>query len=285
MVLTRAALAWLLLLAVSEASVTVLYPSGADVSLDSTEAKFGPDLADGLVGQLVVVSPLDGCTALAKQNATMPSVALIQRGTCEFGTKVKNAQTAGFLAVIVFDDIPEELITMYSEEPSISIPSVFVSQDSGTVLLQAPNGTRVQLVVETTEFPPYLITFITITAAAIFIFTLFMFYRYRTLMRRAALERAVPQTRAVSLEAVKFEDVTNRDVTQCCVCLEDFQPDALVATLRCKHVFHKTCIENWLSRDTRATCPLCKQDPLAAPAAAAECNTVTERTPLLNETA
>eukprot|EP00928_Gymnodinium_smaydae_P090857 TRINITY_DN74571_c0_g1_i1.p1 TRINITY_DN74571_c0_g1~~TRINITY_DN74571_c0_g1_i1.p1 ORF type:complete len:251 (-),score=13.27 TRINITY_DN74571_c0_g1_i1:552-1238(-) len=36
-------------------------------------------------------------------------------------------------------------------------------------------------------------------------------------------------------------------VQRCCVCMNDFDVDDTVAQLICKHVFHRQCIEAWLS--------------------------------------
>lgn len=267
----------------ADATVTMITPGGIQTTFDSMGAKFGPDLPDdGQEGSVVVAYPLNGCTQMLSANGTKDAVAVIQRGGCNFADKVYNAQLAGYIAAIVFDTIEEELIAMYmnGETLDIKIPSVFVSLDSGALLLAAPNGTIVNIYTEAAEFPPYLITFITITAAAIFIFSVFMFYRYRALVRRATLERNAI-VRTVNLPSERYDAAPRGELTQCCICLEDFQPDGIISELPCKHSFHKTCVENWLNRSTRSTCPLCKQDPLAPPPVAKDCSS-TERTPLLS---
>jgi hypothetical protein len=48
----------------------------------------------------------------------------------------------------------------------------------------------------------------------------------------------------------------------CCICLDDFEAGARVKTLPCGHLFHDTCIDQWLHSNTR--CPNCNHDCSAA---------------------
>ena len=54
---------------------------------------------------------------------------------------MKNAQEAGFSAAIIFDIAVGPLVMMAGDDPTIHIPSVFVSIDVGRTLLKAPNNT------------------------------------------------------------------------------------------------------------------------------------------------
>jgi hypothetical protein len=63
------------------------------------------------------------------------AIALADRGTCDFTVKVKNAQNAGALAVIVANNRDGDSIqVMGGADASVTIPSVFVSQNSGATL-------------------------------------------------------------------------------------------------------------------------------------------------------
>ena len=57
-------------------------------------------------GSLHLASPLDACSPLRNRFEFNESArfALIVRGECAFEDKIKNAQSAGFRAAIVFDD-------------------------------------------------------------------------------------------------------------------------------------------------------------------------------------
>lgn len=109
-------------------------------------AEFGPELtAGGLTGTIVLVNDgtaptSDGCQAISTPLAN--AIALIDRGTCDFTVKVKNAQNAGAIAVIVANTLNREsIITMGGTDASITIPSVFVAQSTGTALKALSPGT------------------------------------------------------------------------------------------------------------------------------------------------
>lgn len=48
---------------------------------------------------------------------------------------------------------------------------------------------------------------------------------------------------------------------QCTVCLSKFREGEEIRKLRCKHSFHKNCLDTWLQQDW-ATCPLCRSKAL-----------------------
>jgi hypothetical protein len=64
------------------------------------------------------------------------SIALVDRGTCLFVTKVANAEAAGAVAVIVLNHIPGPAVPMGSAEldPGLTIPTVMVSQADGQTI-------------------------------------------------------------------------------------------------------------------------------------------------------
>lgn len=46
------------------------------------------------------------------------------------------------------------------------------------------------------------------------------------------------------------------DKKQCIICLTDFQEGEEIESLPCIHLFHKNCIDEWLTNTNK--CPLCK---------------------------
>lgn len=48
---------------------------------------------------------------------------------------------------------------------------------------------------------------------------------------------------------------------ECAVCLSLFEEGEFVRKLKCKHIFHKDCLDQWLQQDW-ATCPLCRSKVL-----------------------
>ena len=66
------------------------------------------------------------------------------------------------------------------------------------------------------------------------------------------------QENLIELQETKINDVNrlDSDKKKCVICLEDFKKGDKATTLPCIHLFHTTCIGNWL--ETKNYCPLCK---------------------------
>ena len=45
---------------------------------------------------------------------------------------------------------------------------------------------------------------------------------------------------------------------KCSICLDDFNDKDLVYLLECKHLFHKICIDEWLTK-YNYNCPICRK--------------------------
>ena len=107
-------------------------------AFDAKGAEFGTALTTaGVTGALTPTTPADGCTAISTGLAGR--IALINRGTCEFATKVLNAQNAGAIsAVIANNDAanPNDYFVMGSgaDARRVTIGSVMVSKNSGDAL-------------------------------------------------------------------------------------------------------------------------------------------------------
>jgi hypothetical protein len=115
------------------------------------EADFGPKLDNSPVtGQIAQValqadSPGSACTPFNATNAAAVrrNIALVSRGTCAFTIKVKNAQDAGAIGVIVADNAPGAVTGLGGADPTIMIPAVRVTQADGALIaasLAKPNG-------------------------------------------------------------------------------------------------------------------------------------------------
>merc|ERR1719277_1821520 len=67
-----------------------------------------------------------------------------------------------------------------------------------------------------------------------------------------------------------LEEGQEEGPTECCLCLEAYQPDHRVRVLPCGHFFHQGCVDAWFQakRFLPRTCPLCKRNP--APGAATQ---------------
>lgn len=79
----------------------------------------------------------EACAAPANPGALAGKIALIDRGTCSFTIKVKNAQDAGAIGVIVADNVPGEYpIIMGGTDNTITTPAFMVSFETGDAMKQ-----------------------------------------------------------------------------------------------------------------------------------------------------
>jgi len=119
-------------------TVTIDPPSSAAGTYEASGATFGPPPSpEGLSGDVVLVNDgvgvtTDACEPLVGFPAG--SIALLDRGSCTFAVKVKNAQNAGATAVIVANNVPGNPTTMSGADPTITIPSVMVTLDDGNTI-------------------------------------------------------------------------------------------------------------------------------------------------------
>jgi len=82
----------------------------------------------------------------APSNSITGKIAIIMRGNCNFTDKVKFAQTAGAIAVIVINNVAGAPIVMGGADNTITIPAMMVSQSDGALLIaQLNNGLNVTL--------------------------------------------------------------------------------------------------------------------------------------------
>lgn len=121
---------------------------------DFQTASFGPAVSVGQkLGALVTLtSNAIACTAgggisAADQPAVVGKVVIVDRGTCPFVEKVKNAQNAGAVGVLVANNAATGLPGMGGSDATVTIPSVGISQAAGTslkaaVLAARPYGSR-----------------------------------------------------------------------------------------------------------------------------------------------
>ena len=69
--------------------------------------------------------------------AVSGNIALVDRGLCTFVTKVKNAQDAGAVGVIVANHLGDDILAMGGTDNSIDISSVFVGLSDGAAIKAA----------------------------------------------------------------------------------------------------------------------------------------------------
>jgi hypothetical protein len=120
--------------------LTINSPATIAGSYAVQTAQFGPPVdLTGVTGDLAVVrdgsdAPSLGCEPLVNGAEVAGRIAVVDRGTCFFTEKVKNAQNAGALAVLVVNNQPQGLPPMGGSDLTIVIPSVGISQADGNLI-------------------------------------------------------------------------------------------------------------------------------------------------------
>jgi Zn-dependent metalloprotease len=114
----------------SPANIAMFCPAGG--------AEFGPPVSvSPTTGDVVLArdpanaaGPLttDACSPINNGAAVSGNVALVDRGTCDFVVKAKNAQEAGATAVVVGNNNPDYPFTMTGDDPTITIPAVMITR-------------------------------------------------------------------------------------------------------------------------------------------------------------
>lgn len=113
------------------------------------QAAFGAAFtATGLSGAMSLYNDgigtaTDGCEA--STTSLTGRVALIDRGTCDFTIKVRNAQTAGAVAVLIMNNVgTDEAFGPGGTDRKVRIPAAMVSLNTGAIL-RTQAGTTAQV--------------------------------------------------------------------------------------------------------------------------------------------
>ncbi len=131
--------------------LTINTPASIAGDYAAAGAAFGPPLtAAGLTGDVVLAD--DGsssgslaCGPLVNAAAVNGNIALVDRGTCGFAVKVKNAQNAGAIGVIVANNAVGPPAPMGGTDPTIAIPSIMVAQSTGNTIKADLPGVNVTM--------------------------------------------------------------------------------------------------------------------------------------------
>lgn len=94
----------------------------------------------------------DACEALRNGSVLSGRIALVRRGGCTFEVKVRNAQNAGAVAVVVYSNQGEPLL-MSGTRGAVSIPAVMISREDGErILARLVAGDSVELTLDKSLF-------------------------------------------------------------------------------------------------------------------------------------
>jgi extracellular elastinolytic metalloproteinase len=117
----------------------------------TSSSTFGPCISTtNVTGNVVIANPADGCDTLTNPAAMAGKIALIDRGTCAFTVKVKLAQDAGAIGVIIVNNIAGPPIGMSGTDATITIPAVMISDVNGAAIKNALGTSTVNVTLTTT---------------------------------------------------------------------------------------------------------------------------------------
>lgn len=132
----------------SAANVTINSPAGIAGNYPCfPTTNFGTPVVTPITQNIVLVidnaaPSSDGCDVIQNAAALAGKIALIRRGTCTFVEKVKAAQDAGAVGVIMMNNAPGVPVAMGGTDATITIPSTMISQSDGN-LIEAALGSGV----------------------------------------------------------------------------------------------------------------------------------------------
>jgi len=125
--------------------VTINSPGSLAGDIPAVAASFGPAFTSDITGNLVLVrdgstAPSEGCNELTNGAKLNGNIAVIERGSCNFTVKVKNAQDKGATAVLMINNANTNPFSMGGTDLTITIPSLMISKADGAEILAAPNS-------------------------------------------------------------------------------------------------------------------------------------------------
>lgn len=120
-------------------ALIVTAPAAIAGEKTANAAAFGASVPPaGISGEVIAASDtggasaLDGCEPLVTN--VSGKIALMQRGTCNFTVKVKNAQDAGAIAALIDNNVASGLPGMGGSDPTVTISSYGISQADGDAI-------------------------------------------------------------------------------------------------------------------------------------------------------
>ena len=121
------------------ANLTINPPSGIAGNYECIPTTaFGTPVATAITANIVLVNDgvaptSDACQAIANASELNGKIALIRRGTCDFDIKVKSAEVAGAIGVIMMND-NRPITGMGGDDTTIMIPSIMISEQDGNAI-------------------------------------------------------------------------------------------------------------------------------------------------------
>ncbi|XP_061473318.1 E3 ubiquitin-protein ligase RNF130 isoform X1 [Rhineura floridana] len=207
-------------------------------------------------------------------------VALLQRGNCTFKQKILQAASHNASAVVIYNNVSSEEPVTMTHQGTGDIVTVMITElkvkeilnyleKNMSVIIAIAVGTRYP----NKNFNRNSLVFVSISFIVLMIISSawLIFYFIQKIRYSSARDRNQRRLGDAAKKAVgklttrtvkKGDKETDPDFDHCAVCIESYKQNDVVRILPCKHVFHKTCVDPWLSE--HCTCPMCKLNILKA---------------------
>lgn len=236
-------------------------------------ATFGGDIPEsGIKVRAVRAVPYDGCSAMDGPPENVSEIGvptrfavIIARYNCSFEEKIRNAQKAGFVAVIVHNVGSNDLERMSANHAEdIIIPSVFIGESNGIYIIESFLYPLPYALIITDDIPfninnNLIIPFAIVVGLCFIIMVCFMIIRCIR-ERRRMMRHRLPNSVLKKIPIVKFAKGMQYDT--CAICLDDYVDNERLRVLPCHHAYHVKCIDPWLTKNRRV-CPICKRKVFA----------------------
>lgn len=201
-------------------------------------------------------------------------IALIMRGQCSFTRKIRVAAEKGAAGVIIYNypGTGNSIFPMFNFGAE-DIVAVMISNLNGMDLLHLiHNGIEVMATIDVGKhcYPwlaHYMGTLLVFGSVAVAYCTFYCAGRLRRTMNPAPRNgQLVDINKAIHHLELRLLKENDKEVgssgENCAVCLEIYKPKDIARVLHCRHLFHQTCVDPWLSK--HQTCPVCKWNILGA---------------------
>ncbi|XP_068134504.1 E3 ubiquitin-protein ligase RNF130 isoform X2 [Hyperolius riggenbachi] len=207
-------------------------------------------------------------------------IALLQRGNCTFKEKILRAASHNATAVVIYNNNSNEETVTMTHAGTGDIVAIMISESTGreilsyverniSVLMAIAVGSRTG----TKNFSRGSLVFVSISFIVLMIISSawLIFYFIQKIRYTSARDRNQRRLGDAAKKAIgklttrtvrKGDKETEPDFDHCAVCIESYKQNDIVRVLPCKHVFHKVCVDPWLSE--HCTCPMCKLNILKA---------------------
>ncbi|XP_071426687.1 E3 ubiquitin-protein ligase RNF130 isoform X1 [Pithys albifrons albifrons] len=272
-------------------NVTVLSPErGGHIMLRIDRGRYGQDSPKVEVkGLLVAPVPINGVvdrqgcdprTRFQVPPNTKQWIALLQRGNCTFKEKILRAASHNATAVVIYNNMSSDEPVTMTHQGTGDIVAVMITESKVkeimsyldkniSVLMGIAVGSRVP----PKNFSRGSLVFVSISFIVLMIISSawLIFYFIQKIRYTSARDRNQRRLGDAAKKAIgklttrtvkKGDKETDPDFDHCAVCIESYKQNDVVRILPCKHVFHKVCVDPWLSE--HCTCPMCKLNILKA---------------------